>query len=50
MAKTSGMSVNVTEEERALVAEAEKLTGLSRKSLILTLVREKLIALKGKNG
>ena len=50
MSKTSGMSINVTEEERALVAEAEKLTGLSRKALIMSLVREKLIALKGKNG
>lgn len=50
MAQTSGMSINVTKEERAMVAEAEKLTGLGRKALIMSLIREKLIALKGKNA
>lgn len=48
MANTSGLSINVTDEERALVVEAEKLTGLSRKALILSLVREKILHLKGK--
>lgn len=47
MGKTSGMSINVTDEERALVVEAEKLTGLGRKALLLSLVREKLLKLKG---
>jgi hypothetical protein len=46
MAETSGMSVNVTKKERDLIVEAEEITGLSRKALIMSLVREKLNKLK----
>lgn len=49
VAKTSGMSISVTDDERALIVEAEKLTGLGRKALIINLVREKLLSIKGKS-
>lgn len=46
MAKTSGMSISITDEERALIVEAEQITGLGRKALIMSLIREKLNSLK----
>jgi len=46
MAKSSGMGISVTKEERALVQEAQDLTGLGRKPLIMMLIKEKLAKLK----
>lgn len=44
MAKTSGMSINVTDEERRLVTLLQEETGLGRKALFMSLVRKDLRA------
>lgn len=46
--KMSGMSITISDDDRALVNELQKKLGLDRKPLFMLLVREKLIELENR--
>lgn len=48
MAKTSGMQISVTDEERAKINKLQELLGISRKAVIMSLVNERLAKMKAK--